>query len=396
MAVVSDSRRVAIVGLGVISSVGASVDEFWTGLISEAPQGERRITDFDPAPYYSNPKDARRADRSQQLALASTAQAMADAGELTHNPDRQGVIFGTGVGGLQTFEDQVLVLDRKGARRVSPFMVPMMMPNAAGAAISMRYGLAGPCEVLTTACAAATHAVGYATRLIRADVIDVAVSGGCESVMTPVGTAGFANMTALSTSGVSMPFDRNRDGFMMTEGAATLVLEDWESAVARGAAIHGEVLGVGSNADAHHITAPAPGGVGALRCMQLAIDDAGLTPRDIVHVNAHGTSTPLNDAAEAEALNKLFGADGPLVTSTKGVTGHALGAAGALEAIAVLLSMRHRKIPPTAGWTTPDPDLPEFRLVTGQAADWEPGPSLSNSFGFGGHNGCLVLGPPPA
>lgn len=389
----NDSRRVAIVGLGVISSVGTGVDAFWTGLNSEPPQGERRITDFDPAPFYDNAKDARRADRSQQLALASTAEAIADAGDLMTNPDRVGVIYGTGVGGLQTFEDQVLVLDRKGAKRVSPFMVPMMMPNAAGAAISMRYGMAGPCEVLTTACAAGTHAVGYAARLIRADVVDVVVSGGCESVMTPVGTAGFANMTALSTSGISMPFDLHRDGFMMAEGAATLVLEEWDSAVARGANIRGEVLGVGSNADAHHITAPAPGGAGALRCMQLAIADAGLTPEDIVHVNAHGTSTPLNDAAEAEALNKLFGAEGPLVTSTKGVTGHALGAAGALEAVAILLSMHHRKIPPTAGWTTPDPDMAEFRLVTGRAADWEPGPSLSNSFGFGGHNGCVVLGP---
>ncbi|WP_428120626.1 beta-ketoacyl-[acyl-carrier-protein] synthase family protein [Candidatus Poriferisodalis sp.] len=392
----SDGRRVAIVGLGVISCAGTSVDAFWDGLNSDPPEGERRVADFDPAPFYDSPKNARRADRSQQFAMASTAQAMADAGDLGTNPDRQGVIYGTGVGGLQTFEDQVLVLDRKGARRVSPFMVPMMMPNAPGAAISMRYGLAGPCEVLTTACAAATHAIGYGTRLIRADVVDVAVTGGCESVMTPVGTAGFANMTALSSSGVSMPFDVNRDGFMMTEGSATLVLEEWDSAVARGASIWGEVLGVGSNADAHHITAPSPGGEGALRCMQLAISDAGLTPDDIVHVNAHGTSTSLNDAAEAEALNKLFGADGPLVTSTKGVTGHALGAAGALEAVAVLLSMRYRKIPPTAGWTTPDPDIPEFNLVTGEAADWEPGPSLSNSFGFGGHNGCLVLGPPTA
>ncbi|WP_419945477.1 beta-ketoacyl-[acyl-carrier-protein] synthase family protein [Candidatus Poriferisodalis sp.] len=390
----SYSRRVAVVGLGVVSCAGSGVDGFWQGLNSDPPEGERRIVDFDPAPFYENAKEARRADRSVQLGMASAAQAMAEAGEIASDPDRCGVIYGTGVGGLQTFEDQVQVLDRKGARRVSPFMVPMMMPNAPGAAISMKYGLAGPCEVITTACAASTHAVGYAARLIRLGIADVIVAGGCESVMTPVGTAGFANMTALSTSGLSMPFDKNRDGFMMTEGAATLVLEEWESAVAREATIWGEILGTASNADAHHITAPAPGGAGALRCMQLAIGDADLEPRDIVHVNAHGTSTPLNDAAEAEALNKLFGPNGPLVTSTKGVTGHALGAAGALETIAVLLSMRHRKIPPTAGWTTPDPELAEFRLVTGAAADWEPGPSLSNSFGFGGHNGCLVIGPP--
>ena len=380
-------------GLGVVSCVGRDPETFWRGLNADPPEGERRVADFDPTPFYDNPKEARRADRSTQLAMASAAQAIADAGELAADPDRCGVIYGTGVGGLQTFEDQVLVLDRKGARRVSPFMVPMMMPNAPGAAISMKYRLAGPCEVVTTACAAGTHALGYATRLIRAGVADAIVAGGAESVMTPVGTAGFTNMTALSTIGASMPFDKHRDGFMMTEGAATLVLEEWDSAVARGATIWGEVLGTASNADAHHVTAPAPGGAGALRCMQLALDDAGLGPDDIVHVNAHGTSTPLNDAAEAEALNKLFGANGPLVTSTKGVTGHALGAAGALEAAAVLLSMRHRSIPPTAGWTTPDPELAEFRLVTGQAVEWEPGPSLSNSFGFGGHNGCIVLGP---
>ncbi|WP_419841087.1 beta-ketoacyl-[acyl-carrier-protein] synthase family protein [Candidatus Poriferisodalis sp.] len=389
----SPDRRVAVVGLGVVSSAGIGIDDFWTGLNTEPPQGERRVADFDPSLYFDNPKEARRTDRSVQLALASAAQAIASAGELAAGPDRCGVIFGTGVGGLQTFEDQVLVLDRKGARRVSPFMIPMMMPNAPAAAISMRHGLAGPCEVLTTACAAGTHAIGYATRLIRCGAADVIVAGGCESVMTPVGTAGFVNMTALSTSGVSMPFDKHRDGFMMAEGAATLVLEEWGSAVARGAEVFGEVLGTASNADAHHITAPAPGGAGALRCMQLAIEDADLTPDDIVHVNAHGTSTPLNDAAEAEALHRLFGPHGPLVTSTKGVTGHALGAAGALEATAVLLAMRHRKIPATAGCTTPDPDLAEFRLVTGPAADWEPGPSLSNSFGFGGHNGCIVLGP---
>ncbi len=390
----SDRRRAAVVGLGVVSCAGSNVDDFWQGLNSDPPTGERRIADFDPAPFYDNLKEARRADRSVQLCMASAAQAIAEAGDLTTDPERCGVIYGTGVGGLQTFEDQVLVLDRKGPRRVSPFMVPMMMPNAPAASISMKYGLAGPCEVITTACAASTHAVGYALRLIRSGVADVIVAGGCESVMTPVGTAGFTNMTALSTSGVSMPFDKNRDGFMMAEGAATLVLEEWESAVARGAVIWGEILGTASNADAHHITAPAPGGAGALRCMQLAIDDAGLTPSDIAHVNAHGTSTPLNDAAEAEALHRLFGPDGPPVTSTKGVTGHGLGAAGALEAAAVLLSMRHRQIPPTAGWTTPDPELAEFQLVTGAAAAWEPGPSLSNSFGFGGHNGCLVIGPP--
>jgi len=390
---VSERRRVAIVGLGVVSCAGTGLDAFWQGLNAAPPEGERRVHDFDPLPFYDNPKEARRADRSQQMATASATMAIEDAGDLTSDPARCGVIYATGVGGLQTFEEQVLVHDRKGARRVSPFMVPMIMPNAPGAAISMRFGLQGPNETITTACAASTHAIGYATRLIQMGYADVIVSGGAESVMSPVGTAGFQNMTALSSSGRSMPFDKDRDGFMMTEGSATLILEEMESAKARGVHIYGEVLGSGSTADAHHITAPAPGGDGALRCMQLAIEDAGLSSNDIASINAHGTSTPLNDAAEAEALSKLFGDNGPPVTSTKGITGHALGAAGAIEATAVLLSFIHKQIPPTSGFTTPDPEMAEFNLVTGSPQDWEPGPSMSNSFGFGGHNGSIVLAP---
>ena len=389
----SERRRVAIVGLGVVSCAGTGLEAFWQGLNSAPPEGERRVHDFDPLPFYDNPKEARRADRSQQMATASATMAIEDAGDLTSDPARCGVIYATGVGGLQTFEEQVLVHDRKGARRVSPFMVPMIMPNAPGAAISMRFGLQGPNETITTACAASTHAIGYATRLIQMGYADVIVSGGAESVMSPVGTAGFQNMTALSSSGRSMPFDKDRDGFMMTEGSATLILEEMESAKARGVHIYGEVLGSGSTADAHHITAPAPGGDGALRCMQLAIEDAGLSSNDIASINAHGTSTPLNDAAEAEALSKLFGDNGPPVTSTKGITGHALGAAGAIEATAVLLSFIHKQIPPTSGFTTPDPEMAEFNLVTGSPQDWEPGPSMSNSFGFGGHNGSIVLAP---
>ena len=389
----SERRRVAIVGLGVVSCAGTGLEAFWQGLNSAPPEGERRIHDFDPQPFYDNPKEARRADRSQQMATASATMAVEDAGDLTSDPARCGVIYATGVGGLQTFEEQVLVHDRKGARRVSPFMVPMFMPNAPGAAISMRFGFQGPNETITTACAASTHAIGYATRLIQMGYADVIVSGGAESVMSPVGMAGFQNMTALSSSGQSMPFDKDRDGFMMTEGSATLILEEMESAKERGAHIYGEVLGSGSTADAHHITAPAPGGDGALRCMQLAIEDAGLSSNDIASVNAHGTSTPLNDAAEAEALSKLFGDNGPPVTSTKGITGHALGAAGAIEATAVLLSFIHKQIPPTSGFTTPDDEMAEFNLVTGSPQDWEPGPSMSNSFGFGGHNGSIVLAP---
>ena len=243
----SERRRVAIVGLGVISCAGTGLDAFWQGLNSKPPEGERRVHDFDPLPYYNNPKEARRADRSQQLATATATMALADAGETALDPARCGVIYATGVGGLQTFEEQVIVHDRKGERRVSPFMVPMIMPNAPGAAISMKFGLQGPNETVTTACAASTHALGYATRLIQMGYADLIVSGGTESVMSPVGMAGFQNMTALSSSGHSMPFDKNRDGFMMTEGSATLVLEELSSAQERGATIYGEILGSGSN-----------------------------------------------------------------------------------------------------------------------------------------------------
>ena len=385
-------RRVAVVGLGVVSCAGTGLEDFWQGLNAPAPEGERRIHDFDPLLYFDNPKDARRSDRSQQMGVASASMALEDAGKLTTDTERIGVIFATGVGGLHTFEDQVLVHDRKGAKRVSPFMVPMIMPNAAGAAISMKYGFQGPNETVTTACAASTHAIGYAARLISMGYADVIISGGTESVMSPVGLAGFQNMTALSSSGRSMPFDKDRDGFMMTEGSATLVLEEMESAIKRGANIYGEILGSGSNADAHHITAPAPGGTGAARCMQLAIADAGLSACDIRHVNAHGTSTPHNDAAEAQAIFSIFGSDGPPITSTKGVTGHGLGAAGAIEATAVLLSIKHCLIPPTAGHKQKDPELPDIDLVVDSAREWVPGPAMSNSFGFGGHNGSLVFG----
>ena len=277
---------------------------------------------------------------------------------------------------------------------MSPFLVPMMMANAGGATLSMRYGWMGPSENVVTACAASTHAVGNAARLIADGRCDAVLAGGTEAPFTPAAMAGFTNMTALSSSGISRPFDIERDGFVMAEGAAVLVLEDWDMALARGAEILAEVLGSASTADAHHITAPSPGGSGAVHCMQLALDDAAVRPADIVHVNAHGTSTDLNDAAEAEALSKVFGTSpGPLVTSTKGVTGHSLGAAGALEAVAVVLAMQERLIPPTAGLTVLDPELPPIRVVTGEPAQWDPGVSISNSFGFGGHNGTLVIAP---
>jgi len=392
----TDRRRVVVTGVGVVSPCGVGRDAFWTGLNSEPPEGERRANDFDPAICFDNPKEARRTDRFAQMAMAAAAEALAQSGESTADPFRAGVIIGTGVGGLATLEEQIWAFHEKGPRRVSPFLVPMMMSNAAAAAVSMRYGWQGPCETTVTACAAGTHSIGNAARLIAGGRTDTMLAGGSEAAMTPVGVQGFTNMTALSSSGRSMPFDAERDGFMIGEGAGVLVLEELQMARGRGAPILAEILGSASTADAHHITAPAPGGAGAVACMELAMADAGLGPDRITHINAHGTSTPLNDAAEAEAINKLFGPTGPPVTSTKGVTGHALGAAGALEAAALILGMEHRLIPPTAGTRALDPELSTINLVLGDAIEWEPGPAMSNSFGFGGHNGTLILGPPPS
>ncbi len=387
-------RRVVVTGAGVVAPCGIGRAAYWDGLLRTPAEGLRRIEGFDPEPYFENPKEARRSDRFTQFALAAAAEAL-EHSRLEADPARVGVNIATGVGGLGTLEEQILVNYEKGSRRVSPFLVPMMMGNAASAAVSMRHGFQGPCETTVTACAASTHSIGSAMRYIRWDLVDVMVVGGAEAAMTPTALAGFGNMTALSGSGISRPFDAGRDGFVMAEAAGVLVLEELGHARRRGANITGEILGAGNNADAHHITAPSPGGVGAISCMQLALADAGLTPADIAHINAHGTSTPLNDAAEADAIGAVFGSGGPAVTSTKGVTGHALGAAGAIEAIAVLLAMEHRLIPPTACTTAVDAELFPIDLVLGEPRSWEPGYSMSNSFGFGGHNGTLVIGPPP-
>ena len=386
-------RRVAVTGLGVVASCGVGTDAFWDGLCGPAPDGERRVHDFDPTPHFDNPKEVRRSDRCTQFAIAAADMALEQAGSLTADPSRRGVFIGTGIGGIETLEEQILIRHEKGSRRVSPFMVPMMMPNAAPAAVSMRHGFQGPAENTCTACAAGTHAVANAARLVAHGRCDVVLAGGSEAPFVETAIAGFTNMTAFSSVGICRPFDTERDGFVMGEGAGVLVLEDWEMAEARGADILAEVLGGASTADAHHITAPSPGGMGAVTCMRLALEEAGVEPHQISHVNAHGTSTPLNDMAEAVAMTEVFGADGPLVTSTKGITGHALGAAGAIEAVAVVLSMDKGLIPPTAGYATPDPDMPALNLVTGAPAPWEPGISMSNSFGFGGHNGSVVLAP---
>ena len=387
----SQGRAVAITGLGVVATAGIGKDAFFEGLSRPAPQGTRIVTDFDPTPWFG-PKDVRRVDRFAQMGVAAAELALDDAGRPEVDPDRAGVIIGTGVGGLATLEEQILIHHEKGARRVSPFLVPMMMGNAAAGNVSIRNGWRGPCETTVTACAAGTHSVGNAARLIATGRCDVVLAGGAESAATPVAMAGFGNMTALSNSGISRPFDTERDGFVMAEAAGVLLLEDLDRALARGAHIYAIVAVAASNADAHHITAPSPGGAGAAACMELAMEDAGIDPSEVRHINAHGTSTPLNDAAEAEAISKVFGAPGPAVTSTKGVTGHALGAAGAIEAVTLALTIDRGLIPPTAGYEHPDPDI-HLDLVVGAPRSWEPGPALSNSFGFGGHNGTLVLIP---
>lgn len=387
-------HRVAITGYGVVAPCGIGKEAFWKGLIGLGFSGLRSIEvqDWDPLPYFDSPKDARRSDRCEQFALAAAGEAITQSGSLPYDSSRIGTIFGTGIGGLRTLEEQVIVRFEKGERRVSPFLVPMMMSNASGAAISMRYGFQGPAETVCTACAASTHAIGNAARLIAWGRCDAVVTGGSESAATITALAGFANMTALSSTLVSKPFDATRDGFIMGEGAAVFVLERLDMAIARGAHIVAEIVGAASNADAHHITAPSPGGVGATRCMQLALEDAGLQASDIKQINAHGTSTPLNDSAEAQAIEAVFGDRSVPVVSIKGVTGHPLGAAGALEAAAVLLSIEKGLIPPTAGTTVIDPAM-NIDVVMGEPRKWTPGPTISNNFGFGGHNGSVIIAP---
>jgi len=384
-------RRVAITGMGVVSCCGIGTDALWTGLNGPPLVGEHRVADFDPERWFSA-KEARQVDRFAQYSVAVAAMAVEDAGEIDTDPGRSGVVMGTGVGGLETLQEQILIFGEKGPRRVSPRLVPMMMPNAGAAAVSIRLGWHGPSETITTACAAGAHSIGHAARMVASGRCDVVIGGAAEAGMAGIGMAAFSNMTALSTTGNSRPFDIRRDGFVITEGAGALVLEAWDHAVARGAHIYGELAGSASTADAHHVTAPIPGGTGAAACMTLAMEDAGVTPEQIGHINAHGTSTPLNDKAESDAIAKVFGTASPAVTSTKGITGHGLAACGAIEAVAVVLSIQHELIPPTAGYEQPDPEI-HLDIVTGSARPWAPAPVLSNSFGFGGHNGCLVIAP---
>ena len=380
--------RVAVTGFGAISCAGVGVEALWTALLKDTAPESKRIAPFD-ATHIGGPKELRRFDPFSLYALMAADEAWRQSGLAGPLVDA-GSIVTTGIGGLQTVIEQFRVLSEKGPDRVSPFMVPMMMPNAATAAVSMRFGLGGPCETVTTACAAGTHAIGNAARLVATGRSTVAVAGGAEAVMVEIAEAGFRNMTALSNTEFSRPFDVGRDGFVMGEGAGILILEEWEHAVTRGATIYAEVLGAASTADAHHITAPDPSGHGAIRCMELALEDAGVSASDVSHINAHGTSTPLNDLAESVAVRKVFGDVAPPVTSIKGHLGHSLAAAGALEGVASVMTLVNQVIPPTAGTTNVDPEV-GVDVVIGEPRKADVEVILSNSFGFGGHNGSVVF-----
>ena len=383
-----EGRRVAVTGLGALTCAGVGVDTLWDALCKNTAPASKRIAPFD-ATHIGGPKELRRFDPFALYALMAADEAWNQSG-LTGPIVDAGSVVTTGIGGLQTVLEQFRILNDKGPDRVSPFMVPMMMPNAATAAVSMRFGLGGPAETVTTACAAGTHAIGNAARLVASGRCSVAVAGGAEAVIVEIAEAGFRNMTALSNEGLSRPFDVNRNGFVMGEGAGILILEEWDHAVARGATIFAEVLGAASTADAYHITAPDPAGAGAIRCMELALADAGVSAGDVSHINAHGTSTPLNDLAESVAVRHVFGENPPPVTSIKGHLGHSLAAAGALEGVVSVLTLLHQIIPPTAGTTEVDPEV-GLDVVIGAPRALGVDVILSNSFGFGGHNGSVVF-----
>lgn len=407
-------RRVVITGLGVISPVGNDVDIFWNNLI-EGRSGIRTIDSFDVSEYpckiggvvadfdpenYMDKKDARRMDRFAQFAVAAAKNAMEDSKlEITpENAHRVGVYVGSGIGGLQTLSEQHQILLEKGPRRVSPFFVPMMISDMGTGQISIMLGAKGPNSAPVSACATGTNAIGDAFKIIERGAADVMVTGGAEASMIPLALAGFASAKALATrynetpEKASRPFDRERDGFVMGEGAGILVLEELEHAKQRGARIYAEIVGYGMSGDAHHITMPAPEGEGAARAMKEAILDAGLQPTDIDYINAHGTSTDFNDKFETLAIKNVFGehAYKLAVSSTKSMTGHLLGAAGGVEAIASVKAINEGIIPPTINYEYPDPEC-DLDYVPNKARHSDIEVAMSNSFGFGGHNASIVL-----
>ena len=399
------SRRVVITGVGAVTPLGVGAEALidrWSAGECGIDDGAGRCDEFDPGDFLSR-KEARRSDRFAQFAIAAADEALGQAGwsdEPPYEPARVACVVGTGIGGLGSLEEQEGVLREKGAKAVSPLSVPLMMGNAGAAAVAMRHGIHGHTYGVVSACAAGAHAIGTAVRAIEAGDADAAVAGGAEAALTGLAVAAFEAMGATSQSGISRPFDKRRDGFVMGEGAGMLVLEDAEAAEGRGAEVLGEVLGYAATSDAHHLTAPEPTGADASRAVRLALEDANLDPRDIDYVNAHGTSTPLNDRSETEALKAALGEEAGRVpiSSTKSAIGHLLGAAGAVEAIATVEALRRRTAPPTLGWEERDEGL-DLDYVPGEARSLANGNgggerslvAISNAFGFGGHNAVLCL-----
>lgn len=406
-------NRVVVTGLGCISPLGNDVETTWRNIVA-GKSGAGLITCFNTDGFkvriaaevkgfdggaIFGVKNARRMDRYTQFALAAALQAQEDAALQIHdgNRDRIGVVVGTGIGGMNTMSEQVDVFNARGAARVSPFLVPMMIPDTGAATISIHLGLRGPSMAVVTACATGTNAVGEAAEIIRRGAVDVMFAGGSEAAVVPIAVAGLANMTALSMRNdeperASRPFDKDRDGFVMGEGAAILILESYQHAVERNAKILAEVVGYGSNSDAFHISAPAPNGEGAVLCMRQALDSAGLGVDDIDYINAHGTSTPLNDASETIAIKRTFGerAYKIPISSTKSMTGHLMGSSGALEAIFSVKALENGVIPATINYETPD-EICDLDYVPNEARYADMEFVMSNSFGFGGHNATIIL-----
>jgi 3-oxoacyl-[acyl-carrier-protein] synthase II len=408
-------RRVVVTGIGAISPVGKDVGSTWSAVVegrtgvdiikrfdADAEGLKTRIAaevkEFEPADYFDR-KTSRRIDRVVQFALIAADEAVADAqlAALDFDPYRAGVMVGSGIGGIGTLLSQAKVLAERGPSRISPFFIPMILIDMATGEIAIQHGLKGPNMATISACATGAHSIGEAAEVIRRGAADLMVCGGSEAGIEPLSIAGFNVMGALSTRNdephtASRPFDATRDGFVMGEGAGVLVLEELEHARRRGTHIYGEVYGYGATADAHHITAPAPDGEGAATAMSLALDQFDLTPQDITYINAHGTGTSLNDAIETTAIRKVFGeqADRLLVSSTKAVTGHLLGAAGALEAIICLKALETQTVPPTINYLHPDPEC-DLDYVPNASRQASVDAVMSNSLGFGGHNASLIL-----
>jgi 3-oxoacyl-[acyl-carrier-protein] synthase II len=395
-------ESVVVTGVGAVTPLGVgarTLHERWSAGVCGIRDGEAACADFDPADFLSV-KEARRADRFTQLAIAACAEALADASwehELPYDPRRVGCVLGTGIGGISTLVNGQDTLRERGPERVSPLAVPLMMSNAGAAAISLRHGLRGPSFAVSTACASGAHALGCALRMLQGGEADAVLAGGSEAGLAPLARAAFSALDALSKSGISRPFDARRDGFVMGEGAAVLVLERSGPAGVRGARVLGTIRGYGASSDAYHLTAPREDGAGQADAMLAALADAGVAAEEIDYVNAHGTATPLNDRTETRAIKLALGerAGKIPVSSTKSAIGHLLGAAGAVEAVATLLALRERIAPPTLGWSERDEDL-DLDYVPGagrplRVAEGRPALALSNSFGFGGHNAVLCL-----